>query len=45
MSAGRGIFAFAGHSRGMVSRIAGTLGELLITFGVIIALFVFYRLC
>lgn len=28
----------------MVSRIAGVLGELLITFGVIIALFVFYQL-
>lgn len=28
----------------MVSRIAGILGELLITFGVIIALFVFYQL-
>ena len=29
----------------MVSRIAGILAELLITFGVIIALFVFYRPC
>ena len=28
----------------MASRIAGILGELLITFGVIIALFVFYQL-
>lgn len=28
----------------MASRIAGTLGELLITFGVLIALFVFYQL-
>ena len=28
----------------MASRIAGTLGELLITFGVLVALFVFYQL-